>query len=308
MSVPTKYRGAFPAFYACYTARGKVSKDRAAALADYYAGIGVKGLYVCGSSGECILQSVEERKATLEAVMDAVRGKMTIIAHIACPSTKDSIALAKHAEKLGVDAIAMIPGVYYGLGDATVRKYWLDVLSATDAVPLLIYNIPGTTNGFNLSTPLFKTMLGTGRVIGVKNSSMSVQDIYRLRAAGGEDVVIFNGPDEQYLAGRVMGASGGIGGTYGCMPELFLKLEELITDGRLDDAARLQEKITGIIYRLFDTSCLMTACKKLISMRGYEIGTTRAPFLPLVKKDMPIVSEIYDTIIKTGDEFGVKKR
>ncbi|MBP5255609.1 MAG: dihydrodipicolinate synthase family protein, partial [Clostridia bacterium] len=117
-----------------------------------------------------------------------------------------------------------------------------------------------------------------------------------------------NGSDEQYLAGRVMGASGGIGGTYGCMPELFLKLEELITDGRLDDAARLQEKITGIIYRMFDTSCLMTACKKLISMRGYEVGTTRAPFLPLVRKDMPIVSEIYDTIIKTGDEFGVKKR
>ena len=62
------------------------------------------------------------------------------------------------------------------------------------------------------------------RVIGVKNSSMPVQDIQMFKLAGGDDYIIFNGPDEQFISGRVIGAEAGIGGTYGVMPELFLKM------------------------------------------------------------------------------------
>ena len=75
--------------------------------------------------------------------MEAVGGKMTIIAHIAAPATRDSIELARHAEKLGVDAIAMVPGFYYGLSDAVVKKYWTDVLDATDVTrPHAIGHLP----------------------------------------------------------------------------------------------------------------------------------------------------------------------
>ena len=103
-----KYRGIIPAFYACYDEAGNISGERVEKLANYYLDKGVKGLYVGGSSGECIYQTVEERKLVLEHVMRAVGGKMTIIAHIAAPSTRDSITLAKHAESLGVDALAAI--------------------------------------------------------------------------------------------------------------------------------------------------------------------------------------------------------
>ena len=63
-------------------------------------------------------------------------------------------------------------------------------------------------------------------VIGVKNSSMPVQDIQMFKQAAGPDYIIFNGPDEQFMSGRVIGAEGAIGGTYGVMPELYLKLVE----------------------------------------------------------------------------------
>ena len=65
---------------------------------------GVKGVYVGGSSGECIYQSVEERKLVLEHVMKASEGKLTVIAHVACNNTAESMELAAHAESLGVDA------------------------------------------------------------------------------------------------------------------------------------------------------------------------------------------------------------
>ncbi len=296
MAVNKKFRGVFPAFYACYDEEGNISRERTIKLAKFYDSIGIPGLYVTGSSGECVFQTVEERKETLEAVMEAVGDKMTIIAHIAAPATKDSIELAQHAEKLGVDAIAMVPGFYYGLNVNVVRKYWCDVLNATKEVPMIIYNIPGTTNGFNLPTPLFEEMLATGRVAGVKNSSELVQDILRFRVAGGEDSAIFNGPDEQYLAGRLMGASGGIGGTYGYMPELFMKLEELIVAGNIEKASALQQEITGLIYATLKTGSLYAAAKEILKLRGVEIGTVRAPFLPLNEEGKAIAKDLYEKI------------
>ena len=62
----TKYEGVIPAFYACYDGQGAVSPERVRALARYLLDKGVTGLYVGGSSGECIYQSVEERKTVLE--------------------------------------------------------------------------------------------------------------------------------------------------------------------------------------------------------------------------------------------------
>ena len=296
MAVLEKFTGVFPAFYACYDGNGEISRERASRLAEFYHTLGIPGLYVTGSSGECVFHSVEERKATLEAVMEAVGGKMTVIAHIAAPATRDSIELARHAEKLGVDAIAMVPGFYYGLKVPVVRKYWGDVLDATDAVPMFIYNIPGTTNGFNLPVDLLTDMLATGRVAGVKNSSGAVQDILRFRMAGGEDMAIFNGPDEQYLAGRLMGASGGIGGTYGYTPELFLKLENLIRNKDMEQAAALQKEITGLIYEILKTGSLYAAAKEVLRLRGLELGSVRAPFLSLDETGKAIAAKVYARI------------
>lgn len=296
MAVDKKFTGVFPAFYACYDDNGNISRERASKLAEFYHSVGVKGLYVTGSSGECVFHTVEERKATLEAVMEAVGGKMTVIAHIAAPATRDSIELARHAEKLGADAIAMVPGFYYGLKVPVVRKYWCDVLDATDAIPMFIYNIPGTTNGFNLPVELLQEMLTTGRTAGVKNSSGSVQDILRFRMAGGEDIAIFNGPDEQYVAGRMMGASGGIGGTYGFMPELFLNLDALVNDGKMEKAAELQKEITAVIYETIKLGSLYAAAKDLLRLRGLELGGVRAPFLNLKPEDEPAVRAIHDRI------------
>ena len=117
-----KYEGIIPAFYACYDAEGKVSLDACKALTQYYIDKGVQGLYVGGSSGECIYQSKEERKAVLEAVMEVAKGKLTVIAHIACNNTADSQELAAHAESLGVDAIASIPPIYFKIGRASWRE------------------------------------------------------------------------------------------------------------------------------------------------------------------------------------------
>ena len=202
----TKYQGIIPAFYACYDKDGQVSAPAVRALAKYLLDKGVKGLYVGGSSGECIYQSVAERKLTLENVMAEVGGKLTIIAHVACNNTADSRELAAHAESLGVDAIAAIPPIYFHLPPSAIAKYWNDISDAAPNTDFIIYNIPQLA-GVALTTPLLQEMLKNPRVVGVKNSSMPVQDIQMWRDEG---AVVFNGPDEQLLSGLAAGAAGGI--------------------------------------------------------------------------------------------------
>ena len=211
-----KYQGIIPAFYACYDTEGKINPEGVRALTRWFVEKGVKGLYVGGSSGECIYQSVAERKVILENVMAEVGGKMTIIAHVACNNTADSQELARHAESLGVDAIASIPPIYFHLPPYGIADYWNDISAAAPNTDFIIYNIPQLA-GVSLTIPLLREMKKNPRIIGVKNSSMPVEDIEKWIHCGAK--VVFNGPDEQLLGGLVSGATGAIGGTYGAMPE-----------------------------------------------------------------------------------------
>ncbi len=287
-----KYEGVIPAFYACYDDQGEISPERVRALVEYFLKKGVQGLYVNGSSGECIYQSVADRKLILEEVMAVAKGKLTIIAHVACNNTKDSMELARHAESLGVDAIATIPPIYFRLPEYSIAQYWNDISAAAPHTDFVIYNIPQLA-GVALTPSLYTEMLKNERVIGVKNSSMPVQDIQTFAALGGEDHLVFNGPDEQFLGGRLMGARAGIGGTYGVMPELFLKLNQLIADKELERAKELQFTINTIIGKLTAAHGNMySVIKEVLKINeNLNIGSVRSPLTPVTDADRPIVEE-----------------
>ena len=239
--------GIFIAFYTAYDENGNVSPERVKALAEYYYKKNVTGLYITGSSGESVYLSTEERKLVMKSVMEAVGGKLTIIAHVGAPSTRDSVELAKYAKEVGVDAISSIPPIYYGLPEDAIADYWTAMIDAS-GLPFIIYNIPQNTSGVSMS--LFKKMLQNPNMIGIKNTSLPVQDILGFRNAGGDDIVIFNGPDEQLAAGRLMGADSGIGGTYGVMPELFLKINECINKNDFKLASEIQKATTTLIFEI----------------------------------------------------------
>ena len=299
----TKYHGIIPAFYACYDDEGNVSAERTKKFAEYLLNKGVKGLYVCGSSGECIYQNKEERKLILESVMEVARGKMTVIAHVACNNTKDSMELAAHAESLGVDAIAAIPPIYFHLPEEAIAQYWNDISSAAPHTDFVIYNIPQLA-GVSLTMPLFNEMLKNPRVIGVKNSSMPTQDIQMFKARGGKDIVIFNGPDEQFVAGRTIGADGGIGGTYAVMPELFLKCDQYIKEGNIEKAREIQYAINEIIYAMCDCKCNMyAAAKEVLRLQGINIGDARKPLTQLKEESKPLAAKVKEMIDQAIAQF-----
>ena len=293
----TRYRGVIPAFYACYAPDGSISTDGVRALTRHLIAKGVKGVYVGGSSGECIYQHVDERKAVLEAVMEEAAGKITVIAHVACNNTADSAELAAHAEQCGVDAIAAIPPIYFHLPPYAIASYWNAMSAAAPHTEFVIYNIPQLA-GTALTMPLLEEMLKNPNVIAVKNSSMPTQDIQMFKDAGiaarGTDgFAVFNGPDEQFVSGLAMGADGGIGGTYAVMPELFLKMYELVKAGEIPAARKIQYQADRIIYKMCEAKGNLYAVQKEILRRQYglELGGVRAPLPNLMPGDEAVVAE-----------------
>ncbi len=300
----SKYQGIIPAFYACYDKKGDISPQGAEALTRYMVQKGVKGVYVGGSSGECIYQSVEERKTMLEAVMRAAEGRLTVIAHVACNNTADSMELAAHAQSLGVDAIAAIPPIYFHLPEYAIAGYWNDISGAAPDTDFVIYNIPQLA-GVALTMPLFREMLKNPRVAAVKNSSMPVQDIQMFKMEGGEGFAVFNGPDEQLVSGLAMGADGGIGGTYAVMPELYLGIMENVKAGETERAKEIQYEADRIIYEM--CACrgnLYAVMKEILRLReGLELGGVRKPLPALEPEDMPRVERCADMIGKAVERF-----
>lgn len=284
-----KFQGVYPAFYACYDPQGAVDPAASRRLARWLVERGVDGLYLTGSSGDSIFQTAAERKKIVEAVIEEVGHRVPIIVHAGAPTTLESTELAAHASQAGADAIAAISNVYYQLPESCIESHWLQMIEAA-GLPFFIYNIPSTT-GYRLSLQLFRKMAARASVIGIKNSSDSCADITRWRQNSPDDFVIFNGADEQYLAGRVLGSNGGIGGTYACMPELFVALEQAFQSGDLPAAMLWQERINRVITDLtrFSQTTVVSAAKAVLQARGVDTGGVRAPMVRVAADDPEII-------------------
>ena len=147
-----------------------------------------------------------------------------------------------------------------------------------------------------LTTSLLNEMMKNPMVVGVKNSSPATQDIQMWRdeaIKAGKEFVVFNGPDEQLISGLVMGAIGGIGGTYGAMPKLYIKLYNLVKEGDLATALEIQNLCCRIIYKMCSAHGNMYAVIKevLRKLGGPNCGSVRAPLAELVEADAVVVDE-----------------
>ena len=256
---------------------------------------GVHGLYVGGSSGEMVLCSLEERKQLLEAVMEC-RGDLTVIAHVGCLSTKDTVELCHHAKECGADAVSSVTPLYYKYTFAEVKNYYKRIAEAS-RLPVIIYNIPGLT-GTAYGYDQLCELLEIEGVVGMKFTSSDFFLLNRLVNTYPEKV-FYNGSDEMLLSGLSAGAKGGIGTTYNFMPDLMVKIYDLAAEGKLEEAREVQSVANKAIAAVLRYGAV-PACKQLITNYGVPYGDCREPFMPL---DDKAKAELYNDAWKVVEEY-----
>ncbi|UUZ83852.1 N-acetylneuraminate lyase [Paenibacillus sp. P26] len=233
-----KFHGIFTALLTPMHENGDIDFESLERLVEHQIGQGIHGFYVGGSTGEGFILTSEERERALETVVRAAAGRVTIIAHVGCISTRESIRLAKHAELQGVDAVSAVVPFYYKVTTKEIREHYEAIMAAVQS-PMLVYHFPGAT-GVSLSMDFYEEMSRHPQCIGVKFTSLNLFEMQQIRARCGRDFLIFNGHDEVYTGGAYAGADGAIGGTFNMMPGLFAELYRLVSSEDRPSKASLQ--------------------------------------------------------------------
>lgn len=284
-----KFHGVFPALLTPFFADGSVNYKALRQLVRFNLDKGVSGFYVCGSTSEAFLLTSDERRNILETVLEENNGQAAVIAHVGQIGEAHAVELAKHAKAAGADAVSSVPPFYYGFSFNEIKNYYYDI--ADVGLPVFIYNFVAA-GGAKLSTDNFKEFLADKRFIGVKHTSSDFYMLERLKAFRPE-AVIFNGFDEMFLSGLVMGADGGIGSTYNFMAEKFITIEKNFREGRIAEAQTEQKKANNIIEALIRVG-VMPGEKALCRYLGIDLGVCRKPFAALTPEQEEVLIRVYE--------------
>lgn len=248
---------------------------------------GADGIYATGSSAECFLLSAQERMEALETIIKAADGAF-VMAHVGNIATKLSIELAKHAERVGANAIASVPPFYFAYGPGAIKQYYKD-LSESVSIPTLVYNIPSNT--VKLSIAELVEILRLPNVNSLKFTDFDYYTMEQVKTDSG--TYVYSGKDECFISAIAMGADGGIGTTYNFMVSKYVRILKAYKEGKVDQALKIQQSANKITRAVVEAGCL-PATKYLCTLQGIDVGECRRPFTPLTEEQKAYVKKVYE--------------
>lgn len=270
------FTGIMPALITPYDDDGEkytLKRDTVDKLCKWELSCGVNGFYICGSTGEGPVLGTKLRMEMAEAVIESVGGRCPIINHIGAPSAEDAVALVKHSDSIGVDAISsVVPNFYFTYNDDETVDYYKRIASYTDK-PIIIYaqSLMKTAD----IPALVKRIYEIDTVTGVKFTIPNYYELHRIREMC-EGINIINGPDETLTCGLLMGADAGIGTTYNVMPVWFTELYSTFKAGNIAGAAQVQFKINRVIEAIIRNGTIR-ATKEALNLMGFDCGNAAFP-------------------------------
>jgi N-acetylneuraminate lyase len=271
MSIREGRGGIIPAVLTPFDAEGRFDAGAFERLLARLYAAGVHGVYLCGSTGEGMLQPVEQRKAVTEAALRYSPKDKQLIVHVGANTTAEALELARHAAGAGANMISSLPPLVGNYSFAEIKAYYQQ-LAAASKLPLLVYYFPEVAPAVKTADQILE-LAAIENVVGLKFTEYDLYTMLRLKQRG---ACIFYGRDEMLSAGLLLGADGGIGSFYNVIPGLFLELWELARSGAWAEVKDLQQLINDFItitlrYPLFP------ALKAILGWTGIDCGPCLAP-------------------------------
>lgn len=280
-----KLSGILPAILTPFTRGGaKVDYGKACAFADVLADRGVQGLFVCGSTGEGLLMSLDERKQLAKELIDAVGKRLKIVVQTGCVDTLGTIDLTRHALESGAFAAGIYTPALYAYDDRALFAHFEHVAKAVPELPILLYNIPRLT-GNSLSPALIADLANkVDSIVGMKDSSGEMAQLTRVIATAPKGFTVINGADEMSYQAYLSGAVGTVAMTANVVPELFLSIFSGVQKGNLKKALKDQQTLARAMDAL-GQGALISAYKEAVRLQGYDVGHVRPPQRELTREE-----------------------
>lgn len=251
---------------------------------------GIHGLVPTGTTGEFTTLSPEEYRRVIELYVEAAAGRVPVIAGIGALSTQGAIGLAQHAEKVGADAIMLVPPFYDPLDFPTLKAF-LSAVAGSISIPVVYYNVPGAT-GIRLTAAELAELGEIEGINYIKNTSDDAIGLAELLAARTDSIKAFNGWDTLTFFGIASGAEASVWGTAGVVPELAVEFWETLAEKGDLARAREQWKHLWAISDFLESVNYVAGIKAGLEIIGHPVGPARLPIQPLPQAERDRFAQI----------------
>lgn len=280
MSAPATLRGAIAAAVTPLADGGeRVDLEAVPPLVSFLADGGIDGVLVCGTTGEGILLSTDERRAVAEAFLAARPAGFQVAVHAGAQTTAEAVALAAHAREAGADAVAVIAPPYFPLDAEELHAHFLAAAEACGPLPFYVYEFAGRS-GYPIPVGVIERLRETApNLVGLKVSDTPFEAVRPYLTLG---LDVFIGSEPLVLEGMEHGAVGAVSGLATAWPETVAALVrdwDPMAHARVTD---LRERLAGLPFH--------AALKHVLAARGVPVRPdVRRPLRGLTASERDLV-------------------
>jgi dihydrodipicolinate synthase/N-acetylneuraminate lyase len=256
--------------------------DSFAPLMGFLANGGVDGILACGTTGEGVLLSVDERRHVAEGFLSVRPGDFQIAIHAGAQTTRDTVALAAHALEIGADAVAVIAPPYYPLGSRELFEHMRSAAGACDPLPFYVYEF-AARSGYPIPVDVIDRLRREQtNIVGLKVSDTPFDAIEPYLIHGMD---VFIGSEPLVRAGMERGAVGAVSGLASAWPDVVAALVHDHSPEAHLRVTELRERLEGIPFH--------AALKQVLTDRGVlPHADVRSPLRGLTLEERTAVTAL----------------
>ena len=257
---------------------------------------GVHGIILGGTLGEASTLKPEEKEILIKTTLSIAKGKIPVIINIAEQSTKEAIAVAKHAEAIGANGLMLLPPMRYKATDFETVTYFGEIAKNT-SLPIMIYNNP-IDYKIEVTLDMFEELATFKNIEAIKESTRDITNVIRIKNRFGDRYKVFTGVDTLGLESLVTGADGWVAGLVCAYPAETVAIYELVKAGKIKEALEIYKWFMPLLE--LDVSPQLVQNIKLAEVAtGLGTEHVRAPRLPLRGAERERVLKVINTAMKS---------
>lgn len=250
------------------TEQDEIDVESLKRLTDHCIDGGLQCLYPCGTTGEMMYLTTEERMQTAETVAKHADGRVPVFVHVGAWNLKETITLAQHAVSIGADGIGVVTPAFYKLSDEGIADYYLAVArSVPEDFPVYLYGIPQNAVNDLSAAVCERVAAQCPNVIGAKYSYPDMTRLQQLMTVQDGRFRVLVGPDHLFQAVVAVGGDGVVSGNAMCIPEHYAALWDALCQKDMERATRLQRR-TNVLNALLCRINNIAAYKVVLKAEG----------------------------------------
>jgi 4-hydroxy-tetrahydrodipicolinate synthase len=252
---------------------------------------GVSGLVPCGTTGETPAMSEEEDRLVVETVVRVAAGRVPVVAGTGSNSTDMAIKYTRMAQEVGAEGSLQVAPYYNKPTQEGLYRHFAAIAESTD-LPLILYNIPGRTS-VTISAETMARLAEIPNIVGVKDSTLSMNMISDVISLCGEEFDVLSGDDPMTLPLISLGGVGVISVASNVAPAAVSDMVRALLEGDWERGRELHYELLPLFRALFvETNPIPV--KTAASLLGLCSDEMRLPLIPMGGENLRLLQETMD--------------